>query len=358
MTAPRRGLHPDGSEAAREREYEYLVEHLQDAVAELHFAEGEPLIRDVNPAFEDVFGYERSAVVGDSLNEWIVPPWLVSEADDLDARTTAGRVNYRRVRRRTATGLREFLYRGIPFTDEAGDDRGFAVYTDLTDESRRQSHLCVLNRIVRHNLRNDLNVIVGLTRMVAERIEDTHPREAERLERVLTTAAGLTDLTEEAAQIDRSMELDGAGSDAVDCASLLTEAVAEARERYPDATFSCRVDGPLLVEASPRLGDAVDALLENAVEHNDQEQPRVEVSVRLGVGDDWVTVVVADNGPRIPFDERAVITGERDITQLHHGSGLGLWLVKWLVENQGGDIAFGESALGGNEVRLRLHRSA
>jgi nitrogen fixation/metabolism regulation signal transduction histidine kinase len=52
-----------------------------------------------------------------------------------------------------------------------------------------------------------------------------------------------------------------------------------------------------------------------------------------------------------------VITGEAEITQTHHGRGLGLWLVKWTVERSGGQLSFGESDIGGNCVRLRLRRS-
>jgi len=54
--------------------------------------------------------------------------------------------------------------------------------------------------------------------------------------------------------------------------------------------------------------------------------------------------------------EREVVAGDAEITPTRHGSGLGLWLVKWTVENIGGEVAFETSDLGGNAVRLRLPR--
>jgi len=55
--------------------------------------------------------------------------------------------------------------------------------------------------------------------------------------------------------------------------------------------------------------------------------------------------------------ERNVVTGSADITPKHHGSGLGLWLVKWIVDRSGGELAFEESDLGGNRVRIRLQQT-
>jgi len=67
-----------------------------------------------------------------------------------------------------------------------------------------------------------------------------------------------------------------------------------------------------------------------------------------------VTVRVADDGPGIPDDEVAVLTDDRDITQLDHGSGFGLWLVKWVVDSYGGELRFDETDSGGTRVVLTL----
>jgi signal transduction histidine kinase len=82
------------------------------------------------------------------------------------------------------------------------------------------------------------------------------------------------------------------------------------------------------VEAVPKLDIAIENLVENAVEHNDATRPRVSVEVTNG---DRPTLVVSDNGPGIPEQEIAALEGERE-TSLEHGSGIGLWLVKWIVD--------------------------
>ncbi|MCU4925783.1 hypothetical protein OB905_07270 [Halobacteria archaeon AArc-dxtr1] len=51
-----------------------------------------------------------------------------------------------------------------------------------------------------------------------------------------------------------------------------------------------------------------------------------------------------------------MITGDDEITELRHGSGLGLWLVKWTVETFGGELSFVRSRAGGSRVQIRLRR--
>jgi len=68
-----------------------------------------------------------------------------------------------------------------------------------------------------------------------------------------------------------------------------------------------------------------------------------------------VTVTVADDGPGIPDAVREVITGDREVTQLRHNTGVGLWIVAWVVEAYGGAIRFGDGLDGrGAAVTLAL----
>ena len=66
-----------------------------------------------------VFGYDAEEVVGDSINEHVLPEGEHETGRELDRRTAAGERPRCEVRRRTANGLREFLLRGVPY--ETGD---------------------------------------------------------------------------------------------------------------------------------------------------------------------------------------------------------------------------------------------
>jgi PAS domain S-box-containing protein len=337
----------DGSEPRSDHpdRFRHLIEHVQDAVVEFELIGEEPVIRSVNPAFEDVFGYAAADAVGERLNDLIVPPWLAEEAAALDERTASGQVNYRRVRRQTAEGMGEFLYRGVPYADAYG----FAVYTDLTTARRRERRLEVLNRLLRHNLRNTVNVVAGAA---ADAAADTDPATAELLE---SGADDLLKLTEEAAEIQRTLTESLPEDPAVDCVPLIESVLEERRERHPEADVRADLPDTLRVTATDRLRAAIDALVENALVHNDGD-PTVWVCAEAARGE-WADVVVADDGPEIPAPEREVVTGEAAITDTRHGTGLGLWLAKWTVERYGGTLSFGRSDAGGNLVRLRLYRA-
>jgi PAS domain S-box-containing protein len=343
----------DGDTDDREAGWRHLIDHIQDAVVEFELVDGEPIIRGVNGAFVDVFGYDRDELIGASLNEYIVPDWLADEAATLDARTASGEINHRRVKRRTADGLREFLYRSVPYTDDRRD--GFAVYTDLTDITQQERQLRVLNRVLRHNLRNKVTVISGHATRLQERLEG---EDAEEYASVIEDAArDLRSLTTEATQIHGLLRSEDRDTGIVDTVPVIRELVSEYRERHPDAEIAVGLPETAPVRATTEIRTAIESLVENAIEHNPAALPRVRILVEP-FQEDWTDVVVEDDGPMIPDSERDVVTGAVDITPTRHGSGLGLWLVKWTAERFGGELTFGESDLGGNSVRIRLQTNS
>ena len=59
-----------------------------------------------------------------------------------------------------------------------------------------------------------------------------------------------------------------------------------------------------------------------------------------------MTVSVTDDGAGVPEQERSLTREECDITQLSRGSGLGLWLAKWITEAYDGQLEFPETDRG------------
>jgi PAS domain S-box-containing protein len=342
-----------GIDAAAAR-YRSLTEHIQDAVVEFELEQGRPVVRTVNDAFVEVFEYDRDVIEGEHLNDWIVPEWQMEEARELDERTGSGEINYRRVKRETASGLREFLYRGIPFDEDAIATDGIAVYTDLTDIARHERRLQVMNRILRHNLRNKVNVISAHTSRLLDELDAEDAAEYTGVAATVEDAAHeLETLTEEAKHIQAIVDSE-VGDVAVDCVPIVQQIARGYRKSWPAADIRTDLPPSLTVDADSRLRYAIESLVDNALEHNPAESPTVRIRGAEADADGWVCIRVDDDGPGIPTHERRVITGDAEITSTQHGSGLGLWLVKWTTELFGGEVSFAESDLGGNSVRLRL----
>lgn len=113
------------------RRFRLLFERLSQPTVEVEYESDAPIVKRVNPAFEDVFGYEAPKIVGSSLDAHIVPPGRDEGASRINQRVQAGRsLESEEVVRRTADGTREFLLQNAVYDDGSG---GFAIYTDMGD---------------------------------------------------------------------------------------------------------------------------------------------------------------------------------------------------------------------------------
>jgi signal transduction histidine kinase len=220
----------------------------------------------------------------------------------------------------------------------------------------RQQRLEVLYRLLRHNLRNGMSVINTHADLLAERTDD--PLLAESAGAIAEAGEELSDLSWKARQLEQLLDEAEPAAEPLDLASVAADVIDEQRERYTGVSFELSIPEEAPVVAVPSLRFAVENAVENACEHNDSADPEVSVAVRrvsgtAGNGHPGVELVVADNGPGIPEQDRAVIEQGRE-TDLEHGSGLGLWIVYWIVDSSGGELAFEENDPRGSVVRLRL----
>jgi PAS domain S-box-containing protein len=340
------------SQLARERDrFSYLFDHLPDAVVEVELDDTGPLVTNVNSAFSDIFGFDPDRVTGSSLNDIIVPEEEREAARQLDNRALNGRINTKEVERMTDTGRRQFLFRGIPYELDGQETTcGFGIYTDITEQKERQQHLQVIHRVLRHNLRNDINVVLGGLDVLEPAVEG---RKAEFLEDLRSTAEGLVDMSHKAKELAAAIDLDTDDCDPINAERLVDSAVEIARDKYDDVSFETDTAGHVVQGNPDVLSSAILELVENAVEHGDADRIRIDVTADT----DGVRLRVADDGPGIPEYERDVVAGGT-ITPLQHGSGLGLWLVRRAAKSCGGAVSFDENGpLSGGTVAIELHRT-
>ncbi|WP_128477139.1 sensor histidine kinase [Halorussus pelagicus] len=208
----------------------------------------------------------------------------------------------------------------------------------------------VLNRLIRHNLRNDVQVLGGFAERLTAEVED--PELADVAGRVERKATDLGGMYGKVADIQETIEGEAAPTRPVELRPVADAVAEEFRETSPDADIAVSVPDGMAVSANDQLRRVLANVVENALEHHRGDSPQVRLAAeRFG---DRVEVRVSDDGPGIPDDEVAVLTGDRNLTQLDHGSGFGLWLVKWVVESYGGEVRFEESDSGGTRVVLTL----
>jgi len=225
-------------------------------------------------------------------------------------------------------------------------DGGYAgsvgVLRDVTERRRRDQMLRVLNRVLRHNLRNDMNVVDGYARDLAARLDGDDADTANAIARV---AGGLVELSHKARTVEAIMALEDTNSRPLD--SVVAGVVDDLTEGHRGVTVD--VDVPSVPVARAAVVTAVVGnVVENAVEHGG-DAPTITIEGTRE--DEVVELVVADDGPGIPEVELAAIR-QGEESALEHGSGLGLWIVAWGVERLGGDLDI--DVTGGTTVRLSL----
>ena len=95
--------------------------------------------------------------------------------------------------------------------------------------------------------------------------------------------------------------------------------------------------------------------LNTAVQHNDGDESQVEIAVTETDGQ--VVVRVADNGPGVPDEQKTEVFGKGEKGLESQGSGIGLYLVKTLVETYGGDVRVEDNAPRGAVFVAELPRA-
>jgi PAS domain S-box-containing protein len=294
-------------------------------------------IVDLNAAAESTFGVGEERVLTMPVRRGLGIPETVA-LDDGDTTLTVARNGHERTFRASPAALH----------NATGDHVGYSVvFQDVTEEVRRKQRLEVLNRVLRHNLRNDLSVVRELLGEGSDRATSTDvtsllTRAEDRTESMLTTS-------EKARDLERLLQTDEPQRP-VDVGALLADVAADAEATH-SGTVEVRVPVGLQFATNPPLVRAAfESLVENSLLHADGGG---HVVVELvAETDDDVSIVVRDDGPGIPPHELSALErGQEDA--LSHGSGLGLWVADWAVTTLGGSLSF-ETGRDGTVATVRL----
>ena len=226
----------------------------------------------------------------------------------------------------------------------------------MTNRRLRKQQLNVLNRVLRHNLKNGMNVIKGRAELLRESLDDDKLQAHTRV--IEERADALKTLSDKAGTVRSLFETDVSAATATNVTELVRDVVTAFSEEYPTASFNLDDIDPLYARADNRLKLAVKELLDNAVVHNDNPVPEVTVTTRPSRerrSEEWIDIEIVDNGPGIPAHELETIK-QGEETPLQHGTGLGLWLVYWTVSLYGGEVTFVDNSPRGTGIVLNLPR--
>ena len=277
-------------------------------------------VSDLNPAACDLFSVSSTDCIGEPFNS-LLPDAITPDELRQPEPTIFELPNSDTVVEAVTTTA----------TDDSGQSIGETiVFTDITAERRRQQRIQVLNRVLRHNLRNDLNAAKGYVGVMADGGTDTERFQA-KVESILDD---LVTIGNKAQSTEQVLKTDPIASEATPVSVIVSNAVDSVASTHPSLTMDIGVPEAPAVRVNPEvIHSVVEEAIENAVRHTE------DATITITYDTEPPALTIADDGPGIPGHEITVLENAEE-TDLEHGSGLGLWLIKWGTESFGGAVSF------------------
>ncbi|AQL44638.1 histidine kinase (plasmid) [Halorientalis sp. IM1011] len=253
-------------------------------------------------------------------------------------------------------GAQDYLVKDDITADRLAHVIRYAIQRKQTERKLRQRtrQLEIMNQLTRHDIRNDVSLVIGRLHELRELVDDRHD---ELLTEVLTASNHVLQLTRTIGNtVEAVTDQEETSLDPVPLDSILESEIDQARQLYESAEIRVDSEIPSVeVQANRLLSSVFGNLLSNAMTYNDTEQPLV--TVRTTVSEETVTVAIADNGPGIPPRQRERLFSPEQTDLEGSGIGIGLYLVASLVDSYGGEIWVADNDPTGTVVHVELQRA-
>ncbi|ELY56169.1 hypothetical protein C491_14517 [Natronococcus amylolyticus DSM 10524] len=287
-----------------------------------------------------------------------VLPELCDETDDV-----------RTVETETPEGDRFLELRSQPLRSQETTVGRVIVLRDVTAQKRYERSLELrneqgelLNQLVRHDIRNEMGLVLGLLRRVEPELErlredspEVHDRLAAHTDRIRWNCEHVVDLTETVGELLQTIDQREREPRPVDLEPVLEEELEIVAAAFDDARIEVESELPdATVYADEMLSSVFYNLLTNAIVHSDN--PRPEVTVTVAESADRIAVAIADDGPGLPEGPTDLLTGETPLSE-YEGPGYGLYIVRSLIEGYGAELSVAENQPTGSIVTVRLARA-
>lgn len=312
----------------------------------------------VSPSVEEFVGYSPDTLNGEPISVLGPDGQAVEEAQDYFDRVVndGEAIQVRDLPVQTRSGNTVYTdVRAVPIYEPstAPDARttndivgAQAMVRDASERRKREDLISVINRVLRHNVRNKLTVINGYAEILAADLDSDSASQADR---ILDASNRLLDLSESARRIESHRDL-SPELEPLDVAPMIGELLAQLNEAYPEASVTAEIPETAVAETQQRIETALWEILDNAARHSGTE-PTIDVDVTTT--DEQILIGIRDEGPGLPEAEQQVLSSGEE-GPLTHGQGLGLFLTHWIITNLDGEVSVTTSQGTSVEVRLPI----
>jgi len=360
------------------RQHAYLDALIASTPVAIAVLDDQRVVRSVNPAFEDLFGYAAAEVVGAGIDRLIVPESLRSESSDLETRVRRGETVRVEVERMRRDGGRIQVRLSAAAVKAAADGALVALYEDISDrkaaEEAMRAARDLAERVARarsaflanmsHEIRTPMNAVLGFVELVLDTELASEQRRA--LELVRTSSEALLTILNDILDYSKieaeHLELESIPFDLPKVVHATATLLAvRARERHLELTVDVPPDVPQMVRGDPtRVRQVLMNLIGNAIKFTEEGEVDVSASVIQRDGDRAaVQFRVRDTGIGISQEQLGTIFQEftqadASMTRRYGGTGLGLAISRRLVGLMGGELGVTSEVGRGSEFGFAL----
>ncbi|QSE98359.1 PAS domain S-box protein [Fulvivirga lutea] len=300
----------------------------------------------MNQGFVDMFGYTQEEVIGNQLNNIIVPDASVQESIDINTLTSKGTVGILESHRLHKNGnMVPVIIYGVPISYNETTIGIYGIYVNIAERVKAEKELQIRNNEldnfvykVSHDLRAPLSSILGLVHLANhEQNEDDLKEYIAIIEnRVKQLDSFINDVLSHSKNLKMDVKVDE-----INFKEIIDNCYAELSylPHSQNVLRKIAIDGPAFYSDVWRIKEVFRNLISNAIKYADPEKDCSFISLDITITEEQATIRVEDNG--IGIDDESlpkIFEMFYRATTKAEGSGIGLYIVKNAIEKLGGQV--------------------
>jgi PAS domain S-box-containing protein len=307
-----------------------------------------------NERLESLFGYPTQELRRLSIKRYTANTYKFSEPDFVRRLQAASDGDPQQFLWRIKRSDGELVWVRVHLAQQTVDGREYvlAEIRDITDHYTASRREMLFWRILRHNLRNETTTIAGRAGEIKTLTDSDDVTAA--AETIRATAMELGGVATSVKEIQQAVLQSETNRSHRQAAAAIRDVVSDIEREYPDAEVTVEERERMWIHVDSAFDHALSHAIENAIVHSEQDRPTVTVAVRASPNTGRVEIRITDTNPVIPDAEVDALDEFADLTSTYHGTGVGLFVMKWCIESLGGELEFEERDPRGNVVRLYL----
>lgn len=322
-------------------------------------------VLQMNKGFENIFGYRKDEIVGNRLNNIIVPKELDVEAMRINTLTTSGKVGKLESYRLSKNGKKiPVLIYGVPVSLDNETIGIYGIYVDITERKKAEQELKIRNSEldnfvykVSHDLRAPLSSILGLVNLANHEQNEDDIREyvCKIEERVKQLDSFINDVLSHSKNLKLAVSVDK-----IDLREVIEKCFSDLSylPKASDIKRDVTVTGEEFYSDKWRINEIFRNLISNAIKYHNPEIANPFVKIDIKTTAEATTIILEDNGIGI---EKETIPRVFEMffraTEYSQGSGIGLYIVKNAIEKLGGEISVKSTPLKGSIFKITIPNS-